>query len=167
MAVCVGTGRVGRGHVGLWDAKPGDDSRAPRVVTRLGRSQELGRTGKDTLGSPSCLPAHSSPGWGWRLSAGSSSGCSHLGCFLHARVAPLLSRMLPGFWGLVGAVGTKKGPLTPGQAGGEQGKAFWKGSPLRTPGGALGKKSSCSAYAVEPGQESSHATSHRADFSGC
>lgn len=75
--------------------------------------------------------------------------------------------MLPGFWGLVGAVSTKGGPLASGQGAGEQGKACWKGSLRQMPGGALGKKSSCSAYAMELGQESSHAASHWAAFSGC
>lgn len=85
---------------------------------------------------------------------------------LHSSVAHLLSRMLPGFWGLV-AVSTKRGPLAPGQGAGEQGKACRKGSPHWMPGGVLGKKSSCSAYAMELGQESSHTASHWAAFSGC
>lgn len=132
-----------------------------------GASSRTGR-GKAPWDQPAaCQPTGSGRGWGWRLSLGGSSGCSNLGCSLHPRVAPLLSRTPPGFWGLVGAIGSKRGPLVPRWGAGERGKAYWKGSPRRMPGGALGKKSSCSAYAVEPGQESSHATSHRADFSGC
>lgn len=156
--------------MGLWDAKPRDGSWPPQIVTQLGKSQQPDRMGKFTLGSPGCLPAGRGwerQGWGWRLSPGSSSGCFHLGCPLHPRVAPLLSGMLPGFWGLVGAISIKRGPLAPRQGAGEQGKACRKGSPSQTPDGALGKKSSCSAYAVELGQESSHAASHRAAFSGC
>lgn len=102
--------------MGLWDEKPGDGSRAPRVVTQLGRSQQPDRAGKGTLGSPACPPARRGwerLGWGWRLSPGSSSGCSCLACPLHPRLAPLLSRMLPVFWGLVGNVRTKRGPLAP------------------------------------------------------
>lgn len=156
--------------MGLRDAKPGDGSWGHQVVTHLERSQQLDRMGKGTLGSPGCLPARRGwerLGWGWRLSPGSSSGCSRLECPLHPRLAPLLSRMLPGFWGFIGAVSTKRGHFAPWQGTGEQGKACRKGSPHWTPGGVLGKKSSCSAYAVELGQESSHAVSHRAAFSGC
>jgi len=109
--------------MGLWDAKPGDGSRAPWIVTRLGRIQQPDRMGRGTLGSPGCLPARRGwgrLGWGWGLRPGSSSECSHLGCPLHPRVAPFaLCRMLPGFCGLVGAVGTKRGPLAPGQGSGE------------------------------------------------
>lgn len=69
------------------------------------------------------LPASSQglgeAGLGWRLCPGSFSGCSHLGCPLHPRVAPLLFRMLPGFCGLTGPFGTERGPLAAGQGAGE------------------------------------------------
>lgn len=90
-----------------------------------------------------------------------------MGCYLHPSIAPLLSGVLPGFWGLVGDVGTKRGSLAPRQGAREKGKPAGRGSLHWMPAGVLGKKSSCSAYAVETGQESSHATSHWADFSGC
>lgn len=104
---------------------------------------------------------------GWRLCPGSLSGCSHLGCPLHSRVAPLLFRMLPGFCGLVGLMETERGPLAAGQGAGEQGKACSKESLCWLPAGVLGKKSLWSAYALELGQESSHVASHWAVFSGC
>lgn len=122
------------------------------------------------MGSPSCLPAHRAwerLGWGWRLCSGSLSGCSHLGCPFHSRVAPLLFRMLPGFCGLIGLSETERGPVAAGQGAREQGKACCKGSLCWLPGGVLGKKSLWSAYAWELGQESSHITSHWAVFSGC
>lgn len=53
------------------------------------------------------------------------------------------------------------------QSKGNPGRACWMGSPLPTPCRARGKSSSCSAHAVAPGQEPSHAESHRADPAGC
>lgn len=146
--------------MGLWDAKAGDDSRA-------GWGQE-GERHPGITHLSAILQGPGEAGLGMEAEPRQLFRMLPFGIpLLHSTVAPLLSRMLPGFWGLLVDVGTKRGPLAPGQGAGEQRKACRKGSPHWMPGGVLGKKSSCSAYTMELGQESSHTASHWAALSGC